>query len=103
MAHFSATIGVLVTLAQTLAVPATPRQTGPSTLDRARTAPFERRFKPIAPVTPPQRTVGRTGPRVVCGTVVIPVDPAVDPRILKPVPAGVTFAVRTVAPTICMD
>ena len=104
MAQLSVTIGVLVTLAQSLAVPATtPRQTVPSTPDSARAAPFERLFTPTTPVPSPPVAVARTRPRVVCGTVVVPVGPAVDPRILKPVPTGVTFAMRTIAPPVCAD
>ena len=104
MSQLSVTIGVLVTLAQPLAIPATtPRQTVPSTPDRARSAPFERLVKPTTPVPSPQVAVVGPRPRVVCGTVVVPVDPAVDPRILRPVPTGVTFAVRTIATAVCAD
>jgi hypothetical protein len=104
MAQLSATIGVLVTLAQTLTVPATmPRQTTPFFPGRAQAAPFKRLFPPTTPATSPQAAVVHTGPRVVCGTVVVPVDPAVDPRILRPVPTGVTFAVRTMATALCVD
>ena len=103
MAQLSVTIGVLVTLAQTLTVPATPVQTVPSTPDYARTATFQRLFTPTTPVTSPQGAGVRTGPRVVCGTVVVPVDPAVDPRILRPVPTDVTFAMRSIVPPLCVD
>ena len=104
MAQLSVTIGVLVTLAQTLAVPpTTARQTGPSSPDRARMVPFQRLFTPTTTVTSPQVAGVQTGSRVVCGMLVVPADSTVDPGMLRPVPTDVTFAVRSIVPPICKD
>jgi hypothetical protein len=41
-------------------------------------------------------------PKIVCGTMVIPADPKIDPQIVKPVPdSGVTLTLRQVTPSTC--
>ena len=39
-------------------------------------------------------------PSVVCGMTLIPADPAIDPAMKHPKPAG-TFTMRTIEPQIC--
>ena len=41
-------------------------------------------------------------PTVVCGTVIIPADPSVDPKIRAPLPRNnQTFTMRSVTPPVC--
>lgn len=110
MTQLYATIGVLVTLAQMLTAPAAFRPTLAPGDTRPGRAPFERLFavaRQQAP-RPTPRTLeaeqdlpGRT--TVVCGTVVIPADPSVDPRMVRPVPADTAFTMRAVKPPVCRD
>lgn len=122
MAQISATIGLLATLAQALAAPEAslqdrpPAQLGrteapitPGPTQSPRT-PFVRLFAPATPLPaqPPPRggaaaAAQRDQPRVVCGMVVVPVNSSPDPRMVKPVPSDVTFAMRVVAPPLCWD
>jgi hypothetical protein len=57
----------------------------------------ERRPAPQAvPRAAPQK------PKVVCGMVIVPADPTVDPRIRAQLPdTGVDYRIRTVRPSIC--
>ncbi len=110
MSQLSATIGVLAALAQTLTVPtAAVPPAFPGAPSPARTAPFEKQVAP--PPSRPEHKALRAAqvaavqllPRVVCGMVVVPVDPAVDARMVKPVPTDVTFNMRVVKPPVCLD
>ena len=109
MSQLSATIGVLATLVQTLSVPAVaPPSAFPVTPNPARTAPSAKLFAPPAteqgPQSPPDQVAEvRLLPRVVCGMVVVPVDPAVDPHMVKAAPSDVTFHMRVVKPKVCVD
>jgi len=109
VSQLSATIGVLATLVQTLSVPAVaPPPAFPVTPSPARTAPFERLSAPPAtqqgPHSPPAQVAEvRLLPRVVCGMVVVPVDAAVDPLMVKAAPSDVTFHMRAVKPPVCVD
>jgi len=122
MAQISATIGLLATLAQALAAPAVPPQdrppaqlgrtpeapTTPGPSQKPRT-PFVGLFAPAArlPAQPPPRAGAaaalREQPKVVCGMVVVPVNPSPDSRMVKPVPSDVTFTMRVIAPPLCWD
>jgi hypothetical protein len=44
-----------------------------------------------------------TKPKVVCGTTVIPAQPAVDPKSILKTPEGRRFTVRSVRPQMCGD
>jgi hypothetical protein len=110
VSQFSATIGVLATLAQTLTAPTfAPPPVFEVPRPPARTAPFKGLFKPPPGVSAPQSlpaarvAVVDLRPRVVCGMVVVPADPAVDPRMAKAVPSDVTFNMRVVKPPLCLD
>ena len=122
MAQVSATIGLLATLAQSLVAPAAPLQDRPTAqLGRSPQAPTtpgpsQKPQTPIvglfAPTTPlPAQPTPRGGataalrelPKVVCGMVVVPVDPALDPRMVKPVPSDKTFTMRVIASPACRD
>jgi hypothetical protein len=47
------------------------------------------------PATPP-------APKVVCGTLLVPADPAVDPKMrVRPPDTGVRYSGRTIAPPLC--
>ncbi len=109
MSQLSATIGVLATLAQTLTVPTVaarrPFRARPAPPARPRSRNWLRR-QPIdrAPSrSGPQVADVQLLPRVVCGMVVVPVDPAVDPHMVKPAPSDVTFNMRVVKPPVCLD
>ena len=121
MAQISATIGLLATLAQSLAAPAAPPQDRPAQLGRTAEAPTTLARSPksgspsvglFAPATPlPAQLTPRGGataalreqPKVVCGMIVVPVNPAPDPRMVKPVPSDKTFTMRVVTPPVCWD
>jgi len=109
VSQLSATIGVLATLVQTLSVPAVaPPSAFPVTPNPARTAPSAKLFAPPATLQGPQSPPApvaevRLLPRVVCGMVVVPIDPAVDPNIVKAAPSDVTFHMRVVKPKVCVD
>jgi hypothetical protein len=45
----------------------------------------------------------RTKPKVVCGTTVIPAQPAVDPKSILKTPEGRKFTMRAVRPQMCGD
>ena len=56
------------------------------------------------PQSPPAQVAEvRLLPRVVCGMVVVPIDPAVDPHMVKAAPSDVTFHMRVVTPPVCVD
>ncbi len=57
----------------------------------------ERQTPNLAPESP------RPGqPSVICGTLVIPADPQIDPHFSGSFPAGsVTYTMRAVAPPVC--
>ena len=41
-------------------------------------------------------------PTVVCGTVIVPADPSVDPKIRAPLPRNnQTFTMRSITPPVC--
>ena len=44
-----------------------------------------------------------TTPKVVCGTTVIPAQPAVDPKSILKTPGGRKFTMRSVRPQMCGD
>ena len=44
-----------------------------------------------------------TKPKVVCGTTVIPAQPAVDPKSILKMPEGRKFTMRSVRPQLCAD
>jgi len=77
MSHLSLTIGMLVTVAQTLAAPSPPSPR----VDAAKTVV----------------------PRIVCGMVVVPVDAGVDRRMVVQPPSGVSFTVKVIVPPVCVD
>lgn len=78
----------------------------------ARTDPYAGLFS-AASAKAPKRTVSQTAeqalesqglkqPTVVCGTVLVPVDASVDPKMRKPMPqSDVTYAIRAVKPPMC--
>ena len=106
MSHLSVTVGVLATVAQTLTVPAGTPQ--PSSA--ARPAVFAGLFAMPTPLptvqSPPSSRpdlVESAAPRVVCGMVVVPVDAAVDPRMVVQRPSGVTFGMKVIVPPVCVD
>ena len=121
MTQVSATIGLLATLAQSLVAPAAPLpDQSPAQLGRSPQAPKTQGPSPksgspfvlFAPATPlPTQPTPRGGataplrdlPKVVCGMVVVPVDPALDPRMVKSVPSDTTFTMRVIAPPVCWD
>jgi hypothetical protein len=110
MAHMSATIGLLATLAQVPAAPAASLEDrAPAQLGRTPEAPTKPgpSQKPRTPAQPPPRggaaTTLRVLPRVVCGMVIVPVNPAPDPRMVKPGPSDVTFTLRVIVPPLCWD
>jgi len=109
LSQLSATIGVLATLVQTLSVPAVaPPSAFSVTSKPARTAPSAKPFAPPVtlqgPKSPPAQVAEvRLLPRVVCGMVVVPIDPAVDPHMVKAAPSDVTFHMRVVKPPVCVD
>ena len=77
--------------------------------------PFSKLFSPSTPLLKPEApltpTAGNTAnqmvrpplaPRVVCGMTMIPVDPAFDANIRRPVPSsGTKFTLKTVKPPVC--
>jgi hypothetical protein len=66
--------------------------------------PYKKLFEPQASVAPraPEQTGTTAKPRVVCGMTMIPADPAIDPKILVPLPAvGIDYKLRTIDPAIC--
>lgn len=70
--------------------------------------PYRNLFRPPARLqnvrpTPPRPALAQPlKPKVVCGMVVIPADPNVDPKIFARVPATrQTFTMRTVRPPVC--
>jgi len=109
VSQLSATIGVLATLVQTLSVPAVaPVPAFPVTPGPARTAPPEKLFASTVtlqgPQSPPAQVAEvRLLPRVVCGMVVVHIDPAVDPHMVKAAPSDVTFHMRVIKPPVCVD
>lgn len=67
--------------------------------------PFDRLFEPLvsgdvtpAPLQPP---VHERQPRTICGMVVLPADPSIDPQMQLEPPADARFTIRTVRPQIC--
>ena len=86
MSHLSLMIGVLATVAQTLAAPAAARlpTVQPALILRVETAEH-------------------IAPRIVCGMVVVPVDAAVDRRMVVQPPSDVTFAIKVIVPPVCVD
>jgi hypothetical protein len=71
----------------------------------AKKKPLEKLFTPVAPprVAPaPQNSSPAGTPRVICGTQVIPGNPAADRKFVAPMPeTDVTFTLRTVRPPVC--
>lgn len=51
--------------------------------------------KPATPSPSPQK------PFVVCGTLIVPADPGMDPKIRVPPPAGVEHTMRILIPPMC--
>lgn len=125
--HGSAVVGSLVVAGFVLAAPSTlfaAREQGGSTPPAQPAVPevtaprlFEQGKNPFVSIFPDRR--GRPAeerpatappdpamkPRVVCGTTIIPVSPAIDPRMVwtpKRDP-NITHTMRVITPTICVD
>ena len=56
---------------------------------------------PTPPSRPPAQAA-RPEPTIICGTTVIPANPAVDPLFVKPARAGI-FTMRTIQPSACIS
>lgn len=73
--------------------------------DVDRKNPYSRLFKtPASPtaavVTPARPAAGK--PEVKCGMTLIPIDPALDPRmVVPPLPSSTKFTIRAIDPTTC--
>lgn len=58
----------------------------------------------LAPSIPLAASAEKAFPRVVCGMVVIPASPAVDPKILLPPPPEAAHAkIRRIVPERCLE
>jgi hypothetical protein len=106
----SLTIGVLATLSQTLAVPAVAPQPSSAVRAPARPAKFGGLLAPAEalptvqlPPSPLADAVKNVAPRIVCGMVVVPVDAAVDRRMVAQPPSDVSFAMKVIVPPVCVD
>jgi len=72
-------------------------------------APSAPLLKPSSPLFPvdsnaPLKNLRQAGPsaRIVCGMVLVPADPAIDPEIIHPVPPnGTAFTLKTIKPPVC--
>lgn len=111
MTQLSGTIILLATLAQTLIVPtARPHPVpapnaalgGPARVESSLT-PTRRQAPRARGLTFDGAPAGLVTPTVVCGTVVVPVDPAVDRRMVKPVPSDAAYTMRTIKPPVCRE
>lgn len=97
--QLSIALGVMATVVQALTAPPPAAPV------------FNTWVVPRAPLAPPQPSTpapepavrGSRGPMVVCGTVVVAVDAAVDPGLVRPVPTDRAFTMRTVKPPLCRD
>ena len=111
MPQLSATMGLLAALAQTLSVPAArPRPVPAPDAALFRPAPFESLLTPARRQRPKPRVLtfdgapaGLATPTVVCGTVVVPVDPTVDRRMVRPAPSDAAYTMRAIKPPVCRD
>jgi len=97
--QLSIALGVMATVAQALTAPApTLPVVNPWFAPRT---PLMR--QPPSTPAPESAAPRSTGPRIVCGTVVVPVDAAVDPAMVKSVPTDSAFTMRTIKPPLCRD
>ena len=110
VSHLSLTIGVLATLAQTLTVPAVEPQPSSAVRTPARPAKFGELLATPAPLptvqpqsSPRADAAKNVAPRIVCGMVVVPVDAAVDRRMVAQPPSDVSFALKVIVPPVCVD
>src|SRR5262245_6108086 len=84
--------------------------------DQSVSGPFSKLFAPSPPLKPDAPTqqtdanvqraramlfMARPGARIVCGMPMVPVDPAFDAKIRRPVPSGKTFTIKRIKPPIC--
>ena len=117
-------ISLIVLMGFTIVSPATAQiKLGPG----VKPSPATPLFKPSAPLFPvgptpstplpkpssplfrfdsnaPLNALRRTGPsaRIVCGMVLVPGDPSIDPEIIHPAPSnGITFTLKTARPPMC--
>jgi hypothetical protein len=89
-------VGLVTTLdAQSAIVRAQNPQSGNFTREQRRQLELAERLARAAV------KMSRT-PKIVCGTTIIPADPKVDPKAIKPAPDSATyFRMRPVTPKIC--
>jgi hypothetical protein len=85
--------------------PSTPLTTAPA---QNNDKPFDKLFnKSLPPQAMPSGQPAKNqqaGPKVVCGMVVIPADPAIDPKIVTPPPPDAADAkIRRIVPDVCVD
>jgi hypothetical protein len=85
--------------------PSTPLSTAPA---QNNDKPFDKLFNKSLP---PQADTSRqpaenrqAAPKVVCGMVVIPADPSIDPKIVAPPPPEAANAkIRRIVPDVCVE
>lgn len=72
----------------------------------APSAPPLKPSRPLFPVDPkaPPKALRQGGPpaRIVCGLLLVPGDPSIDPEIIRPVPSdGTRFTLKAIKPPLC--
>jgi hypothetical protein len=116
-------ISLILLIGVTIVTPATAQNLGP----KVRQSPTTPLFKPSAPLFPvgpapsapslkpssplfpvdpnaPPQALRQRGPlpRIVCGMVLVPGDPSIDPEMTHPVPSnGTRFTLKTIRPPMC--
>ena len=101
--------GVLLVLSgvQPLFASGSSSQQAAQQLAPARPAPYKKLFQlqPLEEVARAQRrekAARPAAPRVVCGMTLIPVDPAIDPKMLvEPKNGDTRYTIRAIEPPIC--
>ena len=64
--------------------------------------PPARRLQTVQPRPAPAMPTVPARPAVVCGTLIVPADPSVDPKIRAPLPRNnQTFTMRSITPPVC--
>ncbi len=96
-------VGAMLLAGSQFAIAGEFKQASQSTV---RNNPYSKLFQPSDTKTPSADAAAAADkgkPRVVCGMTLIPVDPIVDPKMLRvvPQPSDTRYTIRAITPPVC--